>query len=145
MYKKYMSTFLIFDKLNLKGCDFMGRPKGGRNRKWTKEEKLRIVKRHLVDHVGQRTLVKEESISGGMLRHWISAYLDQGEEGLEPKTRRGNPFAALHTSKNLRELDRLRLENAKQKIEIERLKKGYMVKGAGAEKEFITSFDPNTK
>lgn len=123
----------------------MGRPKGGKNRTWSKEEKLRIVKRNLIDLIGQNVLAKEEGISRGMLWKWIDAYLEHGEAGLEPKARRGNPFAALHISKNLSELDRLRLENAKQKVEIERLKKGYMVKGAGAEKEFVTSFDPNMK
>jgi transposase len=140
-----VSTFFFFDKMNLKGSDSMGRPKGGTNRKWEKEEKLRIAKRNLIDHVGQYTLAKEEDISRGMLAHWISAYLEHGEAGLETKTRRGNPFAALHTSKNLSELERLKLENAKQKVEIERLKKGYTVKGAGAKKEFVTSFDPNMK
>lgn len=124
----------------------MGRPKGGTNRKWTKEEKLRIVNRNLVDHVGQKILAKEEGISSGLLAGWVSAYHKCGEDGLEPhNNRKGNPFAALHTSKNLSELDRLRLENAKQRVEIERLKKGYMVKGAGAKKEFVTSSDPNMK
>ena len=33
----------------------------------------------------------------------------------------------------------------KKEIEIARLKKGYMVKGVGAEKEFVTTFDKNTK
>ena len=31
------------------------------------------------------------------------------------------------------------------RFEIARLKKGYMVKGVGAEKEFVTTFDKNTK
>lgn len=131
----------------MKGCVFMSRPKGGRtNRKWTKEEKLRIVNRNLIDKVGQPTLAKEEGISKGMLWRWIDAFLEHGEKGLDSQNhKKGNPFAALHNSKNLSELDRLRLENAKQKVEIERLKKGYMVKGVGAEKEFVTSFDPNMK
>lgn len=130
----------------MKGCDYVGRHKGGFSRKWTKEEKLRIVKRNIFDHVGQGTLAKEEGISRGMLGNWVSAFNKNGEKGLDPKIhRRGNPFAALHTSKSLSELDRLRLENAKQRVEIERLKKGYMVKGAGASKEFVTSFDPNMK
>jgi transposase-like protein len=141
-----MSTFSIFGMINLKGCDNMSRPEGGKNRKWTKEEKIRIVKRNLIDHVGQRTLAKEENVSDGLLWTWISQYQEDGEKAFEPRSHnRGNHFAALHTSKNLSELDRLRLENAKQKIEIERLKKGYMVKGAGAEKEFVTSLDQNTK
>ena len=124
----------------------MGRPKGGTNRKLSKEEKQRIVNRNLVARVGMRTIAKEESISKGMLWNWISAFLEHGEKGLEPDTHnRGNHFAALHVSKNLSELDRLKLENANQRVESERLKKGYMVKGAGAKKEFITSSDQNMK
>jgi len=141
-----MSTFSVFDKISVKGCDFMARPKGGKNRKWTKEEKLRIVKRNIEDHVGQRTVAKEEDLSIGMLSKWISDYLNLGEKGLESQNhKKGNPFSALHTSKSLGELERLKLENAKQRVEIERLKKGYTVRGVGAEKEFVTSFDPNTK
>lgn len=30
----------------------MSRPKGGKNRKWAKEEKIRIVRRNIFDHVG---------------------------------------------------------------------------------------------
>ena len=33
----------------------------------------------------------------------------------------------------------------KKEIEIALLKKGYMVKGVGAEKEFVTTFDKNMK
>jgi hypothetical protein len=33
----------------------------------------------------------------------------------------------------------------KKDIEIARLKKGYVVKGVGAEKEYVTIFNKNTK
>ena len=33
----------------------------------------------------------------------------------------------------------------KKEIEIARLKKGYIVKGVGVEKEFVTTFDKNIK
>ena len=52
---------------------------------------------------------------------------------------------ALHTSKSLSREERLDLENLKLRIENERLKKGYMVKGVGARKEFVTTLDANTK
>ena len=42
-------------------------------------------------------------------------------------------------------IEELELELMKKEIEIARLKKGYMVKGVGAEKEFVTTFDKNTK
>ena len=54
-------------------------------------------------------------------------------------------FAALHTSKTLSEVERLRLTVLKQEIEIERLKKGYIVKGVGAEKEYVSTNNVNTK
>ena len=62
-----------------------------------------------------------------------------------PKGHPGNPFAALHTSKTLTETQRLRLQLAKLEIENERLKKGYRVKGVGANKEFVILRDVNTK
>ena len=52
---------------------------------------------------------------------WVKRYLEEGEDALEPKN--GNPYAALHTSKTLSEVDRLRLIIAKQEVEIARLKK----------------------
>ena len=63
----------------------------------------------------------------------------EGEKGLENKKKTGNVFSALHTSKSLSEVERLRLLVAKQEIEIERLKKGYTVKGVGANKGFATT------
>ena len=41
----------------------MGRPKGGKNRSWSKEEKLRIVRRYFDDKIGQWTIAKEENIT----------------------------------------------------------------------------------
>ena len=42
-------------------------------------------------------------------------------------------------------IEELEFELMKKEIEIARLKKCYMVKGVGAEKEFVTTFDKNTK
>ena len=66
-----------------------------------------------------------------------------GEEALEP--RNGNPYAALHRSKNLSEVERLRLLVAKQEVEIARLKKGYWVEGVGADREYVTGRGKTTK
>ena len=54
-------------------------------------------------------------------------------------------FSALHSSKSLSENERLSLLVEKLQIENERLKKGYIVKGVGAGKEFVTLKDLNTK
>jgi len=123
----------------------MGRPKGGKNKSWTKEEKLRIVNRYLNEGIGRDKIAAEEGISSGMLWHWIRKYQDGGPDALENKRKTGNPFAALHTSKSLSEVERLRLTVLKQQIEIERLKKGYLVKGVGVEKEYVTTKGVNTK
>ena len=119
--------------------------KGQKKRKWTVEQKLEIVHKHLDEHISVRTLAKEYETDSGMICRWTREYLTGGEQGLTPKARPGNKFAALHRSKNLSELERLRLLVAKQEIEIARLKKGYWVEGAGANKEYITGQDVNTQ
>ena len=119
--------------------------KGQKKRKWTVEQKLEIVHKHLDEHISVRTLAKEYGTDSGMICRWTKEYLAGGEQGLTPKARPGNKFAALHRSKNLSELDRLRLLVAKQEIEIARLKKGYWVEGVGANKEYVTGKDVNTK
>lgn len=119
--------------------------KGQKKRIWTPEQKLGIVKKHLDEHISVRTLEKEYSVEHSMICRWTKEYISGGEAGLEPKKRPGNKFAALHRSKNLSELERLRLVVAKQEIEIARLKKGYWVEGVGANKEYITGRDASTK
>ena len=118
--------------------------KGQKFRKWSFEEKLRIVKRHTEDHVSVRQLAKEEGTTDSMICRWIREYEEGGKERLQPG-KRGNPYAALHTSKSLTEVERLRLLIIKQEIEIERLKKRYWVEGVGASKEYVTGYDKNTK
>ena len=80
-----------------------------------------------------------------MVSRWTKEYLAGGEAAINPKPRPGNQFAALHRSKNLSELERLRLVGAKQEIEIALVKKGYWAEGAGANKEYVTGQDVNTK
>ena len=123
----------------------MSRSTGGKNKSWTKEEKLRIVNRYLTEGIGRHKIAAEEGIASGMLWHWIRKYQEEGPDALENKRKKGNMFAALHTSKSLSEVERLRLTVLKQEIEIERLKKGYIVKGVGAEKEYVSTNNVNTK
>lgn len=122
-------------------------PKEGKNRKWPKEEKLRLVLEYLSGNVGVDNFAIQYGISKGMFWRWVDAYRRLGEQGLESVKHKhpGNPFAALHTSKSLSEVERLRLLVAKQEIEIERLKKGYYVKGDGANKVFVSISDVSSK
>ena len=119
--------------------------KGQKKRSWTTEEKLEIVRKHLDEHISVRSLESEYGAEHGMICRWTKEYISGGEAGLEPKKRPGNKFAALHRSKHLSELERLRLLVAKQEIEIARLKKGYWVEGAGANRVYVTGQDVNTK
>ena len=121
----------------------MGNKKGTPHRKWTKEEKLNFVKMHLEDHKSLMQIEKEHSVGNGLVSAWVKKYLEEGEEALTP--RKGNPYAALYTSKSLSEVERLRLLVAKQEVEIARLKKGYWVEGVGADKAYITGNAKNMK
>ena len=80
-----------------------------------------------------------------MICRWVKEYIAEGESAFIPKGHPGNPFAALHTSKNLPDLERLRLMVAKLEVENERLKKGYWVEGVGVNKEFVTGPGRSTK
>jgi transposase-like protein len=121
----------------------MGTKKGIKPRKWSKEEKLKLVQLHLEEKLSLRQIEKEFSVSSGLLSTWAKKYLEEGEESLE--SRRGNPYSALHASKSLSEIERLRLIVAKQEVEIARLKKGYWVEGVGANKEYVTGNGKSTK
>ena len=119
--------------------------KGQKKRVWTPEQKLEIIRKHLEDHISLRTLEKEYNAERSMISHWVKAYISDGVSGIQPKVRPGNKFAALHVSKNLSELERLRLMVAKLEVENERLKKGYWVEGVGANKVFVTGPGRSTK
>ena len=95
--------------------------KGVPHRKWSKEEKLKIVKLHLEEHIPVREIERQYSISNSLVCAWVKKYITEGEDALEP--RNGNPYAALYTSKSLSEVERLRLIVAKQEVEIARVKK----------------------
>lgn len=112
--------------------------KGQKFRSYTVEEKINAVNLHLQNHISIKQLEKQRGIHHSLISKWAKRYSENGIDGLKSH-RRGNPYAALHTSKRLSELDRLMLLTLKQEIEIERLKKGYIVKGTGANKTFITT------
>ena len=79
------------------------------------------------------------------ITNWIHRYLENGLDRLENMKKTGNAYAALYTSKSLTKEECLELENMKLKIENERIKKGYLVKGVGADKEYVTFLEENMK
>lgn len=117
--------------------------KGTRHRKYSKDEKMKYVRLHLDEHMSLRQIEKEYGIGNALVGTWVKKYLEEGENALEPHN--GNPYAALHRSKSLTEVERLRLLVAKQEVEIARLKKGYWVEGVGANWEYVTGSGKTTK
>lgn len=105
--------------------------KGQTERIWTPEQKSEIVHKHPDDHISLRALERECTTNRSMICHWVKAYIAEGEAAFVSKGHPGNPFAALHTSNSLPELERLWLIVAKLGIESERLKKGYWEKELG--------------
>lgn len=115
----------------------MPRIRKEKNRNWSKEEKIRIINRHLKDGLSTGIIAKDEDISAGMLRGWIKKYLELGEESLINKKKPGNPLSKYSSKKNLTKEEQLEYENMKLRIENELLKKGYLMKGDGTLVKFM--------
>lgn len=110
----------------------MGRAKGGKNKYYTREEKYKIIQPALNLEKSTWDITRETGLSNGMINNWIKKYRKNGMDGLENKKKPGNPLSKYSNKKNLTELERLQYENMKLRIENERLKKGYLVKGDGS-------------
>ena len=68
-----------------------------------------------------------------MLRNWIIKYNQDGEDSLINKKKPGNPMLKYYVTKNFKSREEeLEYENMRLRIENERLKKGYLVKGDGS-------------
>ena len=120
----------------------------GKYKKYNPEFKIQCAKEVLEGKKSQMEIATENDMTDRNIRRWVKNYQEHGEDYFYQEHRgnkSGNPYAALNRKKNLSELERLELENLKLRIENERLKKGYMVKGVGANKEFVTFKNKNTK
>ncbi|MCR5607866.1 MAG: helix-turn-helix domain containing protein [Lachnospiraceae bacterium] len=102
----------------------MGRPKGGKNREWSKEQKLEVINYFFSGHTQRDTCV-HFAISRRQLDIWLTRYNEQGIEGLQNKRKPGNPLSKYSRRKELTPLEQLEYENMLLRIENERLKKGY--------------------
>ena len=122
----------------------MGHPTGKKNTMRTPEEKEKIVLEYLSGKAGYRAVADAYGIDRSNFYLWITKYQESGIEGLRSQTgkhsgpNKGRP-------KKGTEIEELKRKLAKKDIEIERLKKGYTVKGVGVRKEYVTTFDKNTK
>ena len=126
----------------------MGHPKGTKNVMRSPEEKEQLVLEWQTTNIGMQTFAVSKGLAPRPFMRWVHAYEEQGIDGLKSKTGKcgsGNPYAALHTKKELTEVEKLRLELAKKEVECERLKKGYSVKGVGQRKEYVIINKKNSK
>ena len=128
-----------------KGDVVMARPSGTKNVMRTPEEKEKLVKEYFDSKVGYRKFAESKDIYPSIFVKWVSRYREKGIEGLKSKTgRHKNPNCGRY-KRNKTEIEKLEEKLLKKEIELMRLKKGYVVKGAGARKEYVSILDVNTK
>ena len=120
----------------------MARPIGTKNVMRTEEEKERIVLEYLNSKEGYRRIALNNDVDPNVLFRWIKLYKEKGKEGLKSKT--GKTGSGKGNFKRT-EIEQLKENLLKKEIELMRLKKGYVVKGVGAKKEYVSISDVNTK
>ena len=54
-------------------------------RKWSKEIKIEIVEKHLIQHIPQRVLAEEYGVSINNISRWSSLYQSYGEVAFDNK------------------------------------------------------------
>ena len=111
-------------------------------RKYTirsKEEKVSIVKQVLAG-ASVRSW-EDQGIDHQQVRTWTRKYLEEGETGLEPKKKPGNPLSRYERRKELTyeeqlqyQIELLKRELVKKEAEVLRLKKLNERKGGDARK-----------
>lgn len=117
----------------------MGSPKGKTHRRYSQEEKVRIVERYYQEHISIAALSRSEGINYSIVDRWITEHAKDGDASLAAHdNRKGNHYSAIHTSSTIDEIGRLQLQVAKLEADVARLKKGYLVKGDGSQKEYVT-------
>ena len=123
----------------------MGRPIGTKNNMRTPEQKEKIVIEKL-NGATDKQLCSKYNISRSTIFEWLKNYRENGIKGLESQTgkcaKSGNRGRPKNTRTREEELER---ENLKLRIEIERLKKGYYLKGVGPRKEYISINNRNSE
>ena len=102
----------------------MGRPKGGKNREWSVDDKLKYVNM-VLEGTSAYDIERKFGIYHAMVLEWTKRYNELGIDGLQNKRKPGNPLVRYSRRKTLTELEQLEYENMLLRIENERLKKGY--------------------
>jgi transposase-like protein len=116
-----------------------------RYRFWTKEQKLEMIMPVMECKITIAQQSKKYEISEENIIKWIKRYKADGIDGLENKRKPGNPLAKYINKKHLTDIEKLEYENMQLRIENERLKKGYLVKGDGTVQISTLSKKKNSK
>ena len=116
----------------------MGRPKGTNNRMRTPEEKEKLILEFMSSNTNRTLFCKEKNIGRRLFTIWCFKYEKDGIAGLTSQTGRKNGTNKGRPKKSETREEKLERENLKLRIEIERLKKGYYVKGVGRRKEYVS-------
>ena len=107
--------------------------KGQKFKERTAKEKYKIIEPLLNYEATYSQISKKYEINNGLLSAWVNKYKENGMKGLENKKKPGNPLVKIYNKKNFKNREEeLEYENMKLRIENERLKKGYLVKGDGS-------------
>ena len=122
----------------------MGRNKGEKNIMRTPEEKERIIFDYFNSGKGAMEFERDTGVSRKSLWKWMRKYSFDGIHSLQSKTGKISKNMGRPKKIYTRE-EQLERENSKLKIEIERLKKGYYVKGVGQRKEYVSINNKNIK
>jgi transposase-like protein len=120
----------------------LGRPSGTKNVMRTPEEKEKLVLEYLNSKEGYRRIAENNDVYPSIFLKWIKLYREQGIDGL--KSKQGKTGTGKGNFKR-NEIEQLKEELLKKEIELMRLKKGYVVKGVGARKEYVSILDVNIK
>lgn len=112
----------------------------------TPKEKEIILKDYL-GGTGIKEIERKYEVNNVQVYRWLEKYNKLGIEGLISQTGKHSSkskYKGIHLRKPKNKIEELELEIMKKDIEVARLKKGYIVKGVGQEKEFVTTFNKNT-
>ena len=117
-----------------------------KNNMRTPKEKEKILKEFYLGKLGRNEICRKYNISTKSLAEWRIKYKKFGIDGLKSntgKSKGGNKGLGVKKGKTNEE--KLKLKIMRLEIENARLKKGYLVKGGGDQKEYVTTLDENTK
>ena len=113
----------------------------------TPKEKEIIVKRY-INGESTTKLADEFNVCRRQIYRWIKNYEEKGFDGLISNTGKASTHhknMGLYLRKPKSREEELEIELMKKEIQTARKKKGNEEKGVGPKKEYVTTFEKNTK